>query len=100
MGPVIQGLAGICGIVELVCFIMILIKMFQNEQTVMAIVCIVFCWCFGGLLAFIMGWINNAKWGVKNVMLIWTVAFVLHIILAGVGAATGALDFSAYMPKT
>ena len=41
MGFVIQGLSTICAIVSLVCFVMVIIKMFQNDQTVLGIVCIV-----------------------------------------------------------
>jgi tetrahydromethanopterin S-methyltransferase subunit E len=84
---------------------MVLIKMFQNDQTVMGIVCIVgICVCgLGGLLAFILGWMNSTKWGIKNVMLAWTAAIILNILLGVIGAATGAIDYQAqyqqFMPK-
>jgi len=104
MGFVINGLSTICGIVSLVCFVMVLIKMFQNDQTVLGIVCIVgICFCFGGILAFIIGWMNSTKWGIKNVMLAWTAAFVLSILLGVIGAATGAVNiqeqYKQFVPK-
>ena len=91
MPIVIQGLSFVVGIVSLVCFIMVIVKMFQNDQQTMGIVCIVgiFC-CFGGILAFILGWINNAAWGIRNIMLIWTGCIVVGIILNIIAFSTGA----------
>ncbi len=81
------------GIGGLVCFILVLIKMFQNDETTMGIVCIVtslFCG-LGVLIAFIMGWINASKWQIQQVMLIWTGCFIggilLNILLVAMGVA-------------
>lgn len=73
------------GIGMLVCFILVLIQMFQRGATGMAILCIVlfFCCYFGGLIAFIYGWTKSKEWGIQNIMIAWTV----FIILAIVGAA-------------
>jgi hypothetical protein len=89
---VIQGLQAILAIVSLVCLILVLIKMFQSGETTLGIVCIVLLLCFGigGLIAFIFGWINAQKWNIKNVMLIWTGAFIASIVLSIIGFSMGA----------
>jgi hypothetical protein len=76
----------VSSIASLVCFILVLIKMFQANQTALAIVCIVltFCTGIGSLIAFIYGWIKASEWNIKNIMLIWTAIFVLNIIV-GIG---------------
>jgi hypothetical protein len=80
----------VCGIGALVCFIMVLIKMFQNEQTGLAIASIVltFICAIGPLIAFVYGWIKSSEWGLKNVMLGWTgcivgEVFAFVLLLAG-----------------
>jgi hypothetical protein len=69
------------GIAGLVCFILVLIKMFQDNQTGLGVACIilVFCGGIGGLIAYIVGWINAKRWGITNVMIIWTVCWVIEI---------------------
>lgn len=73
------------GIGSLVCWIMILIKMFQNEKPLLGILGI-FC----GLWAFIWGWMKSSTLGTKKLMMIWSACFVMSIlgnILYGVGMA-------------
>ena len=74
------------GIGSLICWIMVLIKMFPAEgilKGILAIIC--------SLYAFIWGWINAGRFNLRNVMLAWTVCIVLAVI-GGVmnGAAAGA----------
>ncbi len=70
------------GLASLVCFIMVVIQIFQHGQTVLGIVTIVLACCgIGGLIALIVGWINATNWGIRNLMLIWTVLIVVGIIL-------------------
>lgn len=71
-------------IVSLICLIIVVIKMFQTAgvlQGILGIIC--------GLWAFIWGWMNSDKVG-KNVMLIWTAAIVLLMIVG----ATGGFNYS------
>ena len=92
MGIAIQALTSICGLVALVCFILVVIKMFQNGQTVMGIVCIVgICCGIGSIIALVVGWMNAAKWGIQNIMYVYTGALLIYFILLGVGFATGAV---------
>ena len=68
-------------LVSLACFVMVLVKMFQDGQTVLAVVSIVLAICsgFGVLIVFVVGWINAAKWGIRNLMIVWSLSFVLSI---------------------
>ncbi|MFN3150079.1 hypothetical protein [Bremerella sp.] len=85
------GLAAILGLVSLVCFILVIVKMFQNDDSTLGIICIVTIFCgIGGLIAFVMGWINAGKYGASQLMLIWTGAIVGSVILNIIGSALGA----------
>jgi len=62
----------VVGLGQIICWIFVLVKMFQNGQTALGVVSI----CCG-IVAFVVGWMNADAWGIKNVMLIWTVLLVL-----------------------
>ncbi len=64
----------------LVCFIIVLIKLFQTEGALQGIIGLI---C--GIWTFIWGWMNAGKVGIKNIMLIWTVLILLSIILSIAG---------------
>lgn len=83
LGLLLNLLAFCLGIGSLVCFILVLIKMFQNNETTMGIVCIVtLLLCgLGGLIAFILGWINVSTWRIQQIMMIWTLCVVVGILL-------------------
>lgn len=77
-----QYLSYLFGVASLVCFIVVIVKMFQNQQTGLGIVCLILALCgIGVLIAFIVGWMNAEKWQIKNVMLIWTAIVVINIII-------------------
>ena len=86
MAMVLLAVGGIAGLVSLVCWIMVLVAMFKNGQVGLGIVSI-FC----GIVALIVGWMNADKWGIKNVMIAWTIAILVGIVaqVAG-GAMAGA----------
>ena len=68
-------LALAASLVSLVCWIMVLIKMFPAEgalKGILAIIC--------GLYAFIWGWMNAGRFNLRNIMLIWTVAIIISVI--------------------
>ena len=67
---------------------MVLIKMFQNEGALKGIIGLI---C--SLYAFIWGWMNASRFGLKNIMLIWTVLIVVYFVVffaAGGTAMYGA----------
>jgi hypothetical protein len=70
----------------IVCWIMVLIRMFKEAGAVHGIIGIL---C--SLYAFIWGWMNSGKYGIRNIMLAWTALLILYIILA---AAFGGFSYS------
>jgi hypothetical protein len=81
MGVLGQVLAAIGGLGSLVCFIMVLVQMFQRGQSTLGIVCAVLALCgIGILIAFIYGWIKHREWGITNIMYAWTACIVLVIV--------------------
>ena len=72
-----MGILALCvGLGSLICFIIVLIKLFQNEGALKGILGLI---C--GLYTFIWGWINADKLGIKNIMLIWTLLILVQLVL-------------------
>jgi hypothetical protein len=96
----LQLLGGICGIGSLVCFILVIVKMFQNGENGLGIACLLLLLLcgIGFLVTFIYGWINVSKWGIKNIMMIWSACVIAGIlcnvltIAAGGAAANGIIS--------
>jgi len=76
---------GLASLVSLICFILVLIQMFQRGQTGMGIACVALSLCcgLGGLITFVYGWVKARDWNMVNLMTIWTVAFAIDF-LAGI----------------
>jgi hypothetical protein len=76
-------LHGIVGLISFVCYIMVIMQMFQHNQAGLGVACLVgFILCgIGVLFAFIYGWMKSSEWNINNVMLVWTAAFVAELIL-------------------
>ncbi len=62
----------------LICFVIVLIKLFQNEGALKGILGLI---C--GLYTFIWGWMNSSKLNIRNIMLIWTILLILAAIVNG-----------------
>lgn len=60
-----------------VCFIMVLIKQFQNAGPLHGIIGIITC----TIWTFIWGWMNATKLNLRNLMLAWTVLIVICIVV-------------------
>jgi hypothetical protein len=68
-------LALLCQLGSIVCLIMVVIKMYQTEgilKAVLGFIC--------GIYGFIWGWMNKDKVG-QNLMLVWTALIILAIVL-------------------
>lgn len=92
MAEILQILGATCGIVSLICYIFVVVKMFQEGDTVMGIICAVgfFVCGVGVLVAFVYGWMKSSVWELKPVMLAWTgfwiAGFILNVIAGTMGA--------------
>ena len=65
---------------SLVCWVMVLIKMFPAEgplKGILAVIC--------GLYAFIWGWMNAARFNLRNIMLAWTACIVISMVVGMMG---------------
>lgn len=89
----LQVVGGVFGLIGLVCFVLVVVKMFQNGQTGLGIASIVLLPCcgIGYLLALIMGWVKSSEWNIKTLMLVWTGAFLVNFVLSGMAAAMGGI---------
>ena len=88
MATVLSILAVVVGIGSLICWIMVLIKLFQEKGVLHGILGII---C--ALYPFIWGWMNAGRLNIKNVMIVWSVCIVLGIILNGGASAMTASQF-------
>ena len=66
--------------------ILVVVKMFQNAGALHGILGLI---C--GLYAYIWGWMNSSKLGIKNLMIIWTVLIIVYIILT---FTVGGINYS------
>jgi hypothetical protein len=71
-------LSYIAGGISVVCWIIVLIRMFKESalKGILGLIC--------GIYAFIWGWMNSGA-GLKNVMLLWTLAIILGFIGGAIG---------------
>ena len=79
-------LNAVVGIGCLVCYIIVLIKLFQENgilHGILGLIC--------GLYTFIWGWINAGRLNIRNIMMIWTLLIVVGLVL---GAFGGGFNYS------
>jgi len=78
-------ISNICGLVAFVCYVWVIVKMFQHGQTGLAVGCILgLCVCgIGYLVAFIYGWVKSGEWKLMPVMGVWTVMLLISWGLGG-----------------
>jgi hypothetical protein len=78
------ALHSIAGLISLVCFILVIVRMFQHTQTLMGVACLVgvlLCG-IGGVVAFVYGWMKAGEWRMKDTMLTWTACLVVIIVVS------------------
>ncbi|NQT93847.1 MAG: hypothetical protein HQ559_13895 [Lentisphaerae bacterium] len=80
MDVLLQALMVIVGIISVVCWIMVLIKIFKDNVGlgILGVVC--------GLFAFIYGWVKVKEYAVKKIMIVWSIVFVVSLVLNALGA--------------
>ncbi len=77
----LQILSLLVGVGSLVCFIMVLIKLFQQKGALHGILGLI---C--GLYTFIWGWMESGRLNIKNIMLIWSLLILVSVVLNVMGA--------------
>lgn len=89
MGALLQIIGAVIGIVSLVCYILVIVKIFQSGDTTMGIICLVtLLLCgLGGLITFVIGWVKRDQYGTHQIMPIWTGAVVLSFLVNGAAFA-------------
>jgi len=73
-----QTLAQLAGLGSLVCFVIVVIKLFQTKGVLHGILGIL---C--SLYTFIWGWMEAGRLNIKNIMIIWTVLILISVALNG-----------------
>ena len=66
----------LAGVVQFVCFIIVVVKIFQAGNIGIGVVSIL---C--GLVAFVYGWVKANELDVQKIMLVWTIALVAQIAI-------------------
>jgi len=84
-------LAMIASVGYLICLIIVLIQQFQNGGVFHGIIGIVTC----GLWTFIRGWMNPGTLHIKNIMMIWTLLFIICVTL---NIMSGGFNYSFGTP--
>lgn len=74
VGTMLLAMCWILGIVNLICFVAVLLKMFQHDDASLAMISIVLSVCtgIGIFLAFIGGWMSVARYDALRLMGFWT----------------------------
>ena len=70
----------LCGIGAWVCSIMVGVQAIKRKQVALGVVSII---CT--LVGLILGWVKANEWGIRNLMIVFTILFVLALILQGAG---------------
>lgn len=91
-GGLLGLIAMLVGLGSFICFIIVLIKQFQNAGAIHGIIGIITC----GIWTLIWGWMNATKLGIKNIMMIWTLLIIIYCILAAMGGV--AFSYSLGTP--
>lgn len=75
------------GGVALVCYILVLVKLFKHNETAMAWVCLATTPCgIGAVMLLIYGWSMAKQWELRNTMIVWTVAIVVSVFVQIIGS--------------
>jgi hypothetical protein len=87
MSGLLVALGGVASIVNLVCLILVLIKLFKVKGVLWGIFGII---C--GIYTFIWGWQNVESQNIKNVMLVWSAAFVVSLLVRVLAMTTAGAE--------
>jgi preprotein translocase subunit SecG len=81
MDLLLQILSGAGNLVWFVCFVLVVVKMFQNKQVGLGVASIIGLPCvIGVFIALFIGWKNRTAWKLEKVMPIFTLAFCITLV--------------------
>jgi hypothetical protein len=82
-------LVGLSTLVSFICFVLVIVQMFQRGASGMGIACLLLTLCcgIGGLVTFVYGWMKAREWNMVNLMTVWTVAFAIDLVAGAVNPA-------------
>jgi peptidoglycan/LPS O-acetylase OafA/YrhL len=83
VGIILVLLGSLLSLVAFVCAIIVVVKMFQENQTGLGVATVVglFICGFGYILALVYGWKNKVAWKLETIMPIFTGSLVLSFVL-------------------
>lgn len=91
MGLALSALGLLSGFVAFVCYVIVVVKIFQNGKTGVGIAAILTLCCFGigYIIALVVGWQNADRWSIRQLMLVYSISLGLGILLSTIGQAMG-----------
>ena len=73
----------VTGLTAVVCYILVLVKMFRHEESTLAIVCLLTTpFGIGPVIALIYGWTMTRQWDLKVTMVVWSVSLAVWVVVA------------------
>jgi drug/metabolite transporter (DMT)-like permease len=71
----------IINLVCFVCYLIVVVKMFQHNEAALGILALIgfFVFGLGYLFALIFGWSKSSDWNIRPVMLVWTLAYFITV---------------------
>jgi hypothetical protein len=96
MDTLVYLFSAVAWLASMVCFILIVIRMFQEGSLVVALLTIALAFCFGigWIVALIWGWQRADTPGFRNLMTLYTVLILLSLL----GVLGGHLSGIAPLP--
>jgi len=88
MGLIIQSLGGI---IAILCWILVLVKLFQARLTTLGVVSLLTC----GLAGYVIGWLKVNELRLRTLMLVWTGGLIMSV--AGLYLPGGSLEQARLM---
>jgi hypothetical protein len=80
----------ISGLGIIICCILVAVKMFQSGSTFLGILTIITCFCVvGHIIALVWGWNRAQSLNIKNLMIVYTIMFILVVAGGAISAVLG-----------
>jgi len=81
LGTALFSLGCIAFVTAVVCKLIVVYRMFQNEEVVLAVLCVLLGPVgIGSFLAYLFGWLGFREYECFNVMLTWTIAMPIFVV--------------------